>query len=67
MTGPPPPTEQDANDWVVNGQQLAAISRQLWHLTMWVQFLNTIDWSKVPSKPGGPAGTPPPPPPKWPP
>jgi hypothetical protein len=76
MTGPPagvpPPTEEEARAWMqvtglVSSQQMAAISRQLWYLTNWVQYLNSFDWSQVPQKPGGPAGAPPPPPPKWPP
>ena len=43
----------------VSSDQMAAISRQLYSLTEWVKFAESI-------RTGG-AGTPPPPPPKWPP
>jgi hypothetical protein len=43
----------------VTSDQMAAISRQLYSLTEWVNFLESVR--------GGGAGTPPPPPPKWPP
>jgi hypothetical protein len=50
---------------VVSSDQIAAMSRQLYFLTEWATFLDSIDWSKVPRL-GGPATIPPPPPPKWP-
>ena len=50
---------------VVSSDQIAAMSRQLYFLTEWATFLDSIDWSQVPRQ-GGPATVPPPPPPKWP-
>ena len=49
----------------VSSEQMAAISRQLYFLTEWATFLNSVDWSQVP-RAGGGATVPPPPPPKWP-
>lgn len=50
---------------VVSSDQIAAMSRQLYFLTLWAEFLDSIDWSKVPQTGGG-ATTPPPKPPPWP-
>lgn len=68
------PGEVEAMDWMrvtglVNSRQMAALSRQIYHLTNWAIFLSKVDWSKIVMKPGNGGGseTPPPRPPKWPP
>ena len=50
---------------VVSSDQIAAMSRQLYFLTEWATFLDSIDWDQV-ARTGGGATTPPPKPPPWP-
>jgi hypothetical protein len=50
---------------VVSSDEIAKMSQQLYYLTQWANFLESIDWTTVTRKPG-PATVKPPPPPPWP-
>jgi hypothetical protein len=50
---------------VVSSDEIAKMSQQLFYLTRWAEFLDSVDWTKVPFK-TGPATVAPPKPPPWP-
>jgi hypothetical protein len=50
---------------VVSSDEIAKMSQQLFYLTRWAEFLDSVDWTKVQFK-QGPATVAPPKPPAWP-